>query len=153
MQNPRAQLRPNPHVELDSPCDEWPGFRNRKGYGQAGRHTLVHRAAWEAVHGPIPDGVCVLHRCDNPPCVSPAHLFLGTKAENNRDMHAKGRGSWGGLVFGIEHHSARLDSEKVREIRRRHSAGESPRALAAEFGVSRETIWKVATRRNWKAVV
>lgn len=76
-------------------CWEWTGGVNASGYGEMGigKHgrSLTHRAGYEAFVGPIPDGMCVLHRCDNPPCFNPDHLFLGTRQENNLDMVAKGR--------------------------------------------------------------
>jgi hypothetical protein len=78
-------------------CWEFTGTRNGMGYGVLGRHgrrggnVLAHRAAWELTFGPVPAELCVLHRCDNPPCVRPDHLWLGTRMDNNRDMVAKGR--------------------------------------------------------------
>jgi len=83
----------------DRGCWEWRGRGNQSGYGQlfvgydgiASRPVLAHRASWRINVGPIPNGLCVLHRCDNPPCVNPGHLFLGTRLVNNRDMIAKGR--------------------------------------------------------------
>ena len=77
-----------------SGCWEWTGSKNDKGYGRvyADRdEKRAHRAMWEQAHGPVPDGLWVLHRCDNPPCVNPDHLFLGTPLDNVRDMMAKGR--------------------------------------------------------------
>lgn len=88
MQPPPLGFKP------DTPCDEWQGHRDRKGYGRKnvdGRPDLVHRLTWEAAHGPIPDGMCVMHLCDNPPCRRLDHLRLGTVAENNEDMAIKGR--------------------------------------------------------------
>lgn len=78
-------------------CWEWTGARLPRGYGFAwdnavGANRLAHRLAWELTNGPIPDDLWVLHRCDNPPCVRPDHLFLGTAADNAHDMMAKGRG-------------------------------------------------------------
>ena len=77
-----------------SPCIEWDKYRNPKGYGHRtfnGKVFLAHRAAWIDVNGDIPDGLCVLHKCDNPPCVNVEHLFLGTRGDNNRDCVRKGR--------------------------------------------------------------
>ena len=77
-----------------SACIEWTGSRNPKGYGQkkvGGKTIFAHRWAWEQANGPIPDGLHVLHTCDNPPCVNVDHLFLGTNADNVKDRDAKGR--------------------------------------------------------------
>ena len=75
-------------------CREWTGKRARNGYGHVGWRRLsmgAHRLAWILTHGPIPDGLWVLHHCDNPPCCEPTHLFLGTAADNSADCEAKGR--------------------------------------------------------------
>ena len=75
-------------------CIEWEGGRTPEGYGRkkiGTKYVLTHRQAWEKLHGPIPVGMCVLHRCDNPPCRNVEHLFLGTRGDNNRDRHQKGR--------------------------------------------------------------
>ncbi len=91
----------HPHVDKSSGPDAcWPWTRSKirdGGYGQIGRGghdggiVLTHRLAWEIANGPVPDGMRVLHECDNPPCCNPKHLFLGTQADNLRDMTAKGR--------------------------------------------------------------
>lgn len=85
---------------LDTPCREYQGLRSREGYGRRWgwfdglyRRVMVHRWVWEQVNGPVPDGMLVLHRCDNPPCFRYDHLFLGTHVDNCADRVAKGRSS------------------------------------------------------------
>jgi len=98
-------------IRTPNGCLEWTRHRTPQGYGQMGKGVLAHRFAWELAYGPIPDGLCVLHHCDNPPCceTSPSeaypdgHLFLGTKADNNADMLAKKRGRQGEAQRAITH--------------------------------------------------
>lgn len=75
-------------------CWEWTAHRLPKGYGVFGPGVVAHRVAWEVAHGPIPDGLHVLHTCDNPPCCNPGHLRLGTPQDNVDDMMRKGRSRW-----------------------------------------------------------
>jgi hypothetical protein len=84
-------------ITRNGDCHEWNSQRNRDGYGITKAHwhkMSAHRAMWMATRGPIPAGMCVCHRCDNPPCVNVDHLFLGTALDNHRDMVAKGRAHW-----------------------------------------------------------
>lgn len=80
--------------EPNTGCHLWMGAADPLGYGRFGRRNrvyLAHRVAWELRHGPIPAGMCLCRRCDNPACVNPGHLFLGTRIDNNRDRDQKGR--------------------------------------------------------------
>ncbi len=126
-------------IDPSTRCGRWTGYRNYAGCGllRVGKDTpRAHRLAWELFVGPIPEGICVCHRCDNRPCVNPGHLFLGTHSENNRDMVAKGRGG-------------KLSEESVREI---HAlAGVEPKAItAARFGVSPTAIGNIQRGTAWK---
>jgi len=146
-------------------CWLWRGNRDMKGYGRLYvdcRAIRAHRIAWTLTNGPIPDGLCVCHRCDNPPCVRPDHLFLGTSADNTRDASAKGRMATGERncmsrpeivvkIRGSNNHNARLTEDQVRLIRSRIGRV-GQRQLAREFGVSKGTIWWIASGRQWKHV-
>lgn len=88
--------------EAEGGCWEWNGTRWSSGYGRCLRNRQAHRVAWEAVNGPIPDGLLVCHRCDNRPCIRPDHLFLGTQHNNLMDASAKHR-----LLFGDRNHMRR----------------------------------------------
>ncbi len=130
-------------------CWEWTGRRDRKGYGRFNVALNVtkfaHRLAWEIEFGPIPVGLCVLHRCDNPPCCNPAHLFLGTVADNNADMRSKGR-----QAVHERHHAARLTMDKAETARTRHAAGESCADLAREFGIHWTTMKEALAGLTWR---
>jgi hypothetical protein len=135
-------------------CWEAIGCRLDSGYVQvsvSGRRDHAHRLAWREANGPIPDGMLVCHHCDNPPCVQPDHLFLGTPADNMSDKTAKGRGK-GMFRPGVDHPGAKLNPERVREIRRRLASGETQRSIAASFGVALTTISAIALGRNWSWV-
>lgn len=136
-------------VEKTPGCWEWRGYRNRRtrtqlDYGRFkfnGKLALAHRVAYTLTHGPIPPRRVVCHTCDNPGCVRPDHLFLGTMAENNRDKARKGRARTG---------RARLTPAKVRTIRQRYATEDvSASELAREFGVSKGTITHLLRGRSW----
>jgi hypothetical protein len=136
-------------------CWEWQAARRSSGYGVIGSNrgpTLsAHRVAWELTHGPTPDGLCVLHRCDNRPCVNPGHLFLGTYLDNNRDMAAKGRhGSRTkpeSHPRGEGHPLALLTEAAVLEIR---SGGQSTATYASRFGVSETCVRDARRGHTWR---
>lgn len=124
----------------------------RSGYGQLSMHmvpTATHRLSYELFVGPIPDGLFVCHRCDVRRCNNPEHLFLGTSQDNMADMRAKGRGSRPPRRTGLQHHKARLSEEQITTIRERwRSRPEDQRSLAAEYGCSQSTIWRLVHRKT-----
>lgn len=136
-------------------CIEWQGKTYDSGYGKItvkGKTCRAHRVAYEAFIGPIPAGLCVLHTCDNPPCINPAHLWTGTNTDNLKDMARKGRGRNG--TFGELHGSAKVTEARVREIRGLYAVGDvSFRELAERFGLSESTVVRMVNRLTWKHVV
>ena len=118
------------------------GFIARPGTN--GGIALAHRYSYELHVGPIPEGMCVCHTCDNTACVNPAHLWLGTNAENTADKMAKGR-----HIKGETHTSAVLTEQDVLDIRRRYAAGETQVSLAAEYGRNQGHISKITRRAIW----
>ena len=132
-------------------CIEWSKCRDTSGYGQLrykGKMVMAHRRVWESIFGKIPDGLYVLHRCDNPPCVNIEHLFLGTQSQNIRDCVSKGRWLRPGLK-GDDAPWSKLTLEQVREIRR--LAGKiSQTALANQFSVNQSTISRIQANKRWE---
>jgi hypothetical protein len=127
----------------DDGCWRWLAGRNHD-YGQlyhAGRPQKAHRMAWLMFRGDIPDGLNVLHHCDNPGCVNPEHLFLGTQNDNFRDMVAKGRGRV--MPAGSAHPRAKLSPARRDAVRLLLSDGVRPTAIARCLGVSIQTICRV----------
>ena len=142
-----VRLRRNTAQSEGDGCWLWQGSRNNDGYGEIGHNRKViktHRAAYALANSPIPNGACVLHRCDNPPCVNPGHLFLGTNTDNMADMVHKRR-----HAFGERHRSAKLTPEKVRAIR---WSAETSREAARRYGVTSVAINQVRNLKTWRHV-
>jgi hypothetical protein len=143
-------------VEKTPTCWLWRGVR-REGtwsYGilkSRGKNHRAHRLAWELTYGAIPEGCLVLHRCDNPPCVNPAHLFLGTQRENIHDAMTKQRFIPSAHTRGPGNARTHLTWEDIREIRRLYSTGEwSQNALARRFSIRQNGIWSIVHHKTWK---
>lgn len=142
-------------VSKTSGCWLWMAGTNKKGYGRiqlqnSKRKILAHRLSWELEYGPIPEGLKVLHKCDNPSCVNPKHLFLGTDKDNAIDRDSKGRGNWDNADHGENHHCAKLTYKKVSEIKQLLSQNERGKDIAMQFGVSKNTISKIKLGLTWK---
>jgi len=123
------------HIHVtDSGCWEWARSRKSTGYGvtyRNGRQILAHRLAYETAVGPIPDGMFVCHHCDNPPCINPAHLFLGNHRDNVRDCIAKGRFRGGGIPG--QKHVAKLTLHQREQIVLLYQAGMGVKPIARKF--------------------
>ena len=149
------------NVKRGDGCWEWHGYRNAKGYGFArpggrgAKGVLAHRLSWELHGGAIPDGMFVLHKCDNPPCVNPAHLFLGTNADNTRDRVAKQRVGGAAAhrhpMLGESHPLCAVSADTVAEIRRRFAAGEDTTSIGRALGVRRQYAYAVGVGRYRRA--
>ncbi len=139
-------------------CWEWIACTDDDGYGRFNLNRIMvqaHRVSWTEFNGPIPAGLCVLHDCDNPPCVNPVHLFLGTQADNSADMVAKGRQGErpGPGLRGSDHPRAKLIESEVLEIRRLYVIGDVTRQqLADRYGVRSCAISALLRRKTWKHI-
>lgn len=142
-----------PKVAMSMTCWLWTGSKMPRGYGRIGgggkrgNPLLAHRVSWEIHFGKIPARLIVCHRCDNPSCVNPTHLFVGTHEDNTQDAVRKGR-----ISRGSSRHNARLSEKDIPEVRRRLAIGESYSSVAALFGVSAALIGDVARGVTWKHV-
>jgi hypothetical protein len=138
--------------KFDDECWNWFGAITDKGYGNIdvnGKMVGAHRVSWEIHFGKIPDGMHVLHSCDNKRCVNPRHLFLGTNLDNMRDKVLKGRQPNGRMIW-----QAKLSDSDIPKIRELYSTGEySHRKLAEMFGLSsHSSIRKIINGTAWKHV-
>lgn len=161
-------------VDKSGICWIWTGAKVGMGYGKVGfegKTQRAHRVAWKLTFDTIPNGVCVCHKCDNPPCVNPDHLFLGTYADNNADMRAKGRARCSThprpsgdahysrtnpekLARGEQHGCAKLTGDKVRLLRQSYAVGDvSLQQLATELDMSKTAIHRAITGATWKHII
>lgn len=140
----------------DEECWPWKGGTTVGGYGVLGVWVIAearwktdgaHRVSYELHRGVAPEHMSVLHSCDNPPCVNPRHLFLGTTQDNVDDMIAKGRNS-----YGSKHNRSTVTEAGVLSMRSRWSAGESLYVLAREVGLSPRHVWDILTLKLWRHV-
>ena len=119
-----------------------------------GKHRNVgaHRVVYELTHGSIPDGHYVCHRCDNPPCCNPAHLFVGTPKENTRDSVAKKRFGKPRYTYndGAKNSHAKLTEAQANAILLRVAAGEQQKTIAASLSLDKGTIWRLVKGHTWK---
>jgi hypothetical protein len=165
-------------VDKTGDCWLWTARLSRDGYGQfrtggvGTPNARAHRVAWALAYGAIPEGLLVLHRCDNPRCVRPEHLFLGTSADNVADRNAKGRQATGARLNipcdrgrghrnprythpettarGERNGHARFTAEQVLEIRRLWAAGGMlQRDIAAQFGTDQAVVSLIVRRKTW----
>ena len=140
----------------DDECWSWLASRSRFGYGNfrvGDKIELAHRVVWEMINGPVPSGdhhgtTCVCHTCDNPDCVNPGHLFLGTQRDNIRDRVSKGRSS-GGSFRGEDNPSSKLAELDVLHIKDLLAAGCRQSGIAEAFNISGAEIYRIATGKCW----
>lgn len=144
---PAIQRRISP--EPNSGCWLWTEAVDSHGYGRVhlgrNKYMTAHRAAFLAFVGPIPERAFVCHRCDQPSCVNPDHLFLGDAIMNAGDRNRKRRQARGSRIA-----SSKLSEKNVREIRERHAAGERQVDLARAFGVVRQNIFHIVHSESWR---
>ena len=131
-------------------CWEWLGAVSKNGRGAIhwrGQMWIAYRVSYVLTHGEIPSGLLVCHSCDNPACVNPAHLWLGTNSDNLRDMREKGRSG-----TGEENTQAKLKADQVLDIRKMRTLGNSAASIARKYGVSRSTVAAICAGQRWKHI-
>lgn len=157
-ENVRERLMRHTHYDATCGCWEWTGSK-RNGYGRmiigsrkdgTRKSMSAHRVSYELEYGEIPDGMEVCHKCDNPSCVNPKHLFLGTRQDNIDDRERKGRNI---TFIGEEQPRAKLTKKTVKDARwERAYKGTSFQALADRYGVSKKTMQNAINGVTWKCV-
>ena len=149
------RIKEKVQIDQSTSCWNWLGFKDSKGYGSLWNGKTMgkaHRLSYQEFVGEIPDGLFVLHRCDNPSCINPEHLFLGTHIENMADMRAKGRSASEKRQRGSVHYQSKLTESQVVEIKTRLAKGEECTAIAKLFDVDRTCISNIKRGINWKHI-
>lgn len=146
-------LEANKIIDASIGCWLWTGRKHHFGHGVVSltapkRNVFVHRASWEQRNGPIPDGLCVLHKCDVPACFNPDHLFLGTREDNVADRDSKHR-----MPRGESLSYTKLTEADVRAIRAAKKPGISYKAVAAALGLPAGAVAGVVFGRSWRHVL
>lgn len=134
----------------DSGCLLWTGTKDKDGYGRRGARIgekRAHRYAYAAAHGPIPEGMIVRHSCDTPACCNPAHMVLGTQADNIGDKVLRDRQARGGSVG-----KSKLTEDMVREIRSLHASGMTQKDISDKFPVTQSSVSLIIKRKQWKHI-
>jgi len=136
------------YVDCGMDCWLWLAYKDPNGYGKfkyQGTYKLAHRVSYIIHYGEIPEGMCVLHKCDNPSCVNPLHLFLGTMQDNVNDMIDKGR-----CCSGEKHPNSKRTQQQIDNIRLIYSnGGISQKSLGDMFGVSSRSISNIVNNKTW----
>lgn len=143
----RCQLAAHTRIASNG-CIEWTGNQHTFGYGCVridGKTRRAHVVAWELENGPVPKGLFVLHECDNPVCINPAHLHPGTPKRNVEEMQSRGR-----VAVGAKLPHTKLSEMDVREVRLMLERGALQREIAEQFGVHRITISQIKTGKTFK---
>lgn len=139
-------------IQKNGDCWEWTGAISHNGYGlttRKNKSVSTHRLAYELVYGPIPDGLIVCHKCDNKRCIRPDHLFAGTHKDNTLDAVKKNRLN---TSKGSSHYLAKLNEDKVREIRRLRKQGMSHIEIAKIFNIHSSLSCQITTGTAWRHI-
>lgn len=143
------------HLDInltEDDCWIWNGCKDKNGYGKLTlnkKDCRAHRISWQLINGEIPNKMIICHSCDNPPCVNPRHLFLGTHKINNADMIKKGRKK---IFSGSLNPMAKLTENDVVEIRKWAESGIKHGIIAYNFGIKKSSISQIVTKKSWKNI-
>lgn len=151
----RIKIRFEEKVIKKDGCWEWKGFFDKDGYpllssganGKGFKERRAHRISWLIKYGEIPNDKLVCHKCDNPSCTNPEHLFLGSILENNRDKVSKGRGN-----NGSKHGNSKLTEDQVKEMRLKFRDGVMIKTIMEEYSICRQSAHLIKYCKTWKHV-
>lgn len=148
-----SELKERIKIDERSGCWLWIGSKDSNGYGRIGNGTrgkseYAHRVFFEHYHGPIAKGLSVCHVCDVPHCVNPRHLWLGTQADNIKDMARKGRGHKTG-ARGSQNGRSKLSETDIPQIFKARAIGLSQERIAEQFGIDQTSISDILNRKKW----